>query len=81
MADRIDKIYEDFILSDSYNKKAVKENLLDLHWIEEQINKRDFIKLEKDISDYVILNDRDMFRGGFQCAWELFQKCGEKNYN
>jgi len=78
MEDRIDEIYNNFILGDAYNQRMLDENSLNLEWVEEKLDKGCFLKMEKEISDYVILNDKDMFRNGFKCAWELFKTCEEK---
>lgn len=74
---RIHEIYKGFINSWEYNQVLVR-NDFDLEWLKEELEIKDYRKLEDHLLQYCSKNDELLFKLGFKYAWSLFHECSTK---
>ncbi len=76
---KIQDIYESYRNTTECNKTLMKNNL-EIDWLLEKLEFKDYGKLEDYILYYSSRNDELLFKLGFQYAWSLFTECAEKNW-
>ena len=77
---KIQNIYDSYRNTAECNKMLMKNNL-EIDWLLEKLEFKDYRKLEDYILYYSSRNDELLFKLGFQYAWSLFTECAEKNGN
>jgi hypothetical protein len=77
MAQRIEEIYQNYLDSIEFVKMA-READTDISWLEDKLDREDWLRLEEEISSYHLNNGKAYFVSGFRFAWELFEQCDEK---
>jgi hypothetical protein len=80
LSGRINEIYQSYINSAEFEKKA-KEAEIDISWLEEILSQEELLKLEESITKYYLANGKLIFEGGFFYAWDLFTECANKGKN
>ena len=74
---KIQNIYDSYRNTAECNKMLMKNNL-EIDWLLEKLELKDYRKLEDYILYYSSRNDELLFKLGFQYAWSLFTECAEK---
>lgn len=64
---------EEQSLHELYLKKSeyIDSPEIDLRWLEEKLDRKDFLQVEESITTCIIKNDEQLFTKGFYCAVAL----------
>lgn len=71
---KIKDIYESFASGNQCNELLL-ENELDICWLKNILDDKEYFRLENHILDYSSKNDQIIFEAGFRYAWSLFFDC------
>lgn len=74
----IENIYECYINSTECVDEENRRLIFEMDWLMPRLKTEEFLKLEQMISTFTIQNEKEMFKNGFQTAWDIFQSCTER---